>query len=120
MSLKEDNAAVTKRVAELEVQVKQLNDIAESLRDKVRWSQHRSDEQQNIIDNLQSELAWTPVRDGLPTEDGAYEFIDMQPSGSVKMFDLWVRRNGSWKTDPVEHWDYNWFRRVELPKGGES
>lgn len=122
--LEEENAALTKRVAELEEQVKQFNDIAESLRDKVRWSQHQFDEQQNIIDNLQSQLAWTPVPDGMPSKPGWYAFTDVD-CGSPEFLNLnpgyWPETKG-WNDNfkgvnpAAPDWGYTHYRRVELPQ----
>ncbi|MBK9496847.1 MAG: hypothetical protein IPO08_20540 [Xanthomonadales bacterium] len=104
------NEALTKRVAELEEQVLMLDKHVE------HWALKAIVHETECKD-LQSQLAWTPVAQGLPTADGAYEFVDMVSDGRCKLFDLYVRRNGAWgRGGPDEHWDYTHFRPITLPE----
>lgn len=110
VDLESANAELTKRVAELEAQ---NEDLFQQNANMAGWCEEKN----QLLEDLQSQLEWTPVSKGLPTEDGAYEFVDMLPGGKVRMFDLWVRRDGSWRHNPEEHWDYTHYRRIELPEG---
>ena len=83
---------------------------------------------------LRTQLAWTPVSNGLPTEPGVYEFAAMH-DGEVREFVLLERRDGNsyaeWgdmltaediHEDELEcqgltRYRLTHYRRIELPNG---
>lgn len=70
------------------------------------------------IDRLQSQFAWHPVSKGLPPAPGHYIFAS---HGSIVHAGL--VETGSWFTpDGESHEPRAWahYRRIELPKDGES
>lgn len=139
--LKSDNAALTKRVAELEV------DVLKSDADAVMWRERAlntsnkhaalielksaNDERlckevallRQQVGDLQSQLAWTPVSAGLPTEPGLYVFTCR---GDEKLYTITEGKflehtdNGTdpWDASAMRYWTN--YRRIELPKDGES
>lgn len=151
-----ENAALTKRVAELESQaegyrvaIRNLQSTIADLESKLANSQKRvaeleeelrcraelytsnetvlrktSDDLQWNIRNLQSQLAWTPVAKGLPTEPGLYVFLHGGCNGTL--FELekdgWynhdtgdlLRTDGGYESLDSGYWDC--FRRIELPE----
>jgi uncharacterized coiled-coil protein SlyX len=123
-------ASAEKRVAELEERIVWRTSMMEQWQAQSEAQQKRITELERDFDmltdslqlaeaecdRLESQLAWTPVSDGLPTDDGVYEFVDMVPGGRVRLFDLYVRRENTWKVTPSEHWDYTHFRRITLPE----
>lgn len=117
--LKAENAALTKRVAELE-------EIADGRAQLI-------DDQRETIESIQSQLAWTPVSEGLPTEPGGYEFYDSlrRFAGWLTCFELRQKLTWPWIDDEGDEWNqpefaahvrsmYTHFRRIELPKEGET
>jgi hypothetical protein len=86
--LEDENAALTKRVAELEEQARARDELKlhsrtvlenqvanlrsenKALRSKASVTSEltEADKLRTIVANLQSQLAWTPVAQGLPTE----------------------------------------------------
>lgn len=113
------NAALTKRVAELEA--KQCAHEAELA------------VAHEFIADLQSQLAWTPVSAGLPTEPGWYVFYDSlrRFTGWLSCFELRRKDKWPWMDDEGDEWNqpefeahttslYTHYRRIDLPKDGES
>jgi hypothetical protein len=76
------------------------------------------------VRSLQSQLAWTPVSDGLPTEPGTYEFLSH--ALHIHVFTLeadittypWVMIGVDERWDATEiEVGYTDYRRIELPNG---
>lgn len=70
------------------------------------------------IADLQSQLAWTPVSAGLPTEPGHYEFVSNGVVLHVGLADngSWFSPDGIW----IEPSICSHYRRIELPKDGAT
>lgn len=118
---------IAARVAELERIVTDLNPEANLLAlydmgvEAELQTEALNRELKEQVESLQAQLAWTPVSAGLPTEPGVYvfsnpgdEFIVAGLSGA-----------GSWalRGERLELWELHYwqcYRRIELPKGGES
>ncbi len=146
--LEAENAALTKRVAELEEDknVMQLkidalgNDVLQRDTDIERG--HRNCMQMHKIHldmikaysaqvaTLQSQLAWTPVSDGLPTvtRETRDVLVVRDQSGGAMLLEPRYHEDGEWKWSNPEFpfgikfsdgcaWEY---RRIELPKEGET
>ena len=78
-----------------------------------------------LIESLQSQLAWTPVSAGLPTEPGHYLFE--HPDPGLTLYELveselypWRNIAGARRRRDEMARMYERYRRIELPKGGES
>lgn len=81
-----------------------------------------------LIESLQSQLAWTPVAQGLPTEPGCYEFLRDTDTVEIDALDIWrldtelqsctewYWKDHDWFPSPLSARAYNWFRRIELPE----
>lgn len=103
------------------------------------WTTHKrlvageTTELRKCIADLQSQLAWTPVSAGLPTEPEDTVLVRQRRTGGCIYGLLW--NNGTTLHavteeqpcglyeygSPVEAMrDWDEFRRIELPKGGES
>lgn len=111
--LKSDNAALAKRVAELDAMNATLAAKLSGL--ELRLTRR--------VSELKSQLAWTPVSAGLPTEPGFYVF----DNGRGDPDPFWLCDDGSWSQRDDEYIDPAYleeacprYRRVELPKDGES
>ena len=98
--------AKDKRVAELEAELTRLQDS------KCALCGEELHAALDLVADLQSQLAWTPVSAGLPTEPGLYEFTDGTCTACYELED------GRWFGN--SRGQYTMFRRIELPKGGES
>lgn len=124
-----------KRTAELEKLVSDCHDVMATQKKRVeeleRWNgiwQLAAEFAESNMKHLQSQLAWTPVGDGLPTEPGVYEFSTHK----------WMLTR-SWKLDEDGDWldavsvgemlnnesifdtplalcEYTHYRRIELPE----
>lgn len=92
-----------RRIAELETEARKTNAALE-------------DAAIRIIE-LQSQLAWTPVSAGLPTEPGVYEFLWLHKHPTIGCWRLivdgWVTRDGKPPTYAIP---YTHYRRIELPE----
>jgi hypothetical protein len=75
-------------------------------------------------DSLLSQLAWTPVEKGLPTEPGWYVFYrdnESAPDLLNLSADFWPSTKG-WNDNfrgvnpDAPDWGYRWFRRITLPE----
>jgi len=68
------------------------------------------------VRSLQSQLAWTPVSAGLPTEPGVYEFAEVSrldlilPGGAFRF-----EGRKEFAVPHMGRWQY--YRRIELPNG---
>ncbi len=100
-------AEVEKRVAELELDVALMKDNLELSR--------------KVIDNLKSQLAWTPVSAGLPMEPGYYLFTNDEHSvmfyrrGTHPKW-TWESVSGAKFQDERMRGAWDSFRRIELPE----
>ncbi len=124
--LEAENAALKKRVAEMEMQLDCGQDgvcAARAPGCNRHWEE-RNRELVTEVRGLQSQLAWTPVSDGLPTEPGLYLFNNR---GSVSLFTVGDdgtflqhldEDNEQWDAAPMSYWRE--YRRIELPKEGET
>ena len=127
-SLQSQLEAKDKRVAELEHEAMMLRGSI-AARDEIseRHLRVREELAQRVLD-LKSQLAWTPVSAGLPTEPGLYQFIEPDRTTTIWEFgtELWVEY-----TQPEDPWSlrqmkghvdtfFTHYRRIELPKDGES
>jgi hypothetical protein len=107
------NAELKKRVAELESDVNRLRAF------ETLASIHRA-----TIADLESQLAWTPVSDGLPTEPGWYVFhgAEREPEllygADTGRYSFWVGGSKTYDMEEMSHFSY--YRRIELPKEGET
>lgn len=133
LQLESTNAELTKRVAESEARLVGLTPKY------IAWLQAKSsevpgltatlDEARGHNADLQAKLAWTPVSAGLPTEPGLYEFLyrDCHDGSSIHLYELdaevgfCVGNTGH----PIwfsldSRYNYTHYRRIELPKDGES
>lgn len=119
-----------KRVAELEEELRRRAELYTSNETVLR---QMCEDLQWHIRNLQSQLAWTPVSAGLPTEEGPYEFTHVSDdSAIIHDFELWLYNPHEDEFESVTSTDvyvrdefldnnyYTHYRRIELPKGGES
>lgn len=110
---------LTKRVAELEEQLSNLgDDYGALLQESNAFEVERN--------TLQSQLAWTPVADGLPTEPGVYEFRNVSSPylSPIKLCQL--HADGVWEDEDEETWPlaefwryaaiHTHYRRIELPE----
>lgn len=80
------------------------------------------------IADLQSQLAWTSVENGLPTEPGVYAFLRNTDCVTVDSVDIWrldtelqsctewYWKDHDWFESPLKVGGYRWFRRIELPE----
>lgn len=109
-----DNGALTKRVAELEEQLSNLgDDYGALLQESNTFEVERK--------ALQSQLTWTPVSAGLPTEPGLYEFTDGTPDDTktyTREHSRWYGHGVSFDQTPLAkaRWAYTHYRRIELPE----
>lgn len=103
--LKAENEALTKRVAELE----QLNAVYVADMEEMRGS----------LLALQSQLAWTPLAKGLPT-DGEEETYEFTGWGHVNILtlngEIWRDSDGEFLDEEDVTDNYKWFRRITLPE----
>lgn len=82
------------------------------------------------VAELESQLAWTPVSDGLPTEPGVYAFgdPDSDDKSAIVFWSLshiggthrWWFGECGYVSPTDRHHDVTHFRRIELPKEGET
>ncbi len=108
-------AEVEKRIAELEnLAARRLVQINTAVADcAVRDSK---------IKDLQSQLAWTPVSAGLPTEPGVYEFVTLTRKCALFNLDVdgqwWTHARGDGTAPENLLDDTYWraYRRIELPE----
>lgn len=147
--LESANTELTKRVAELErdsVRMKNTEVVNQHIRehegilladlDEVKAAKARllgvnqqlCKEKRELLDHiagLQSQLAWTPVREGLPTEPGMYEFATKRGwvySWRLDADGCWQdEREDDFYDEPVcDMQPFVSYRRIECGKGGES
>lgn len=123
--LESENAALKARVAELErwVDCGQDGPCAKSPGCNRHWEE-RNGELVREVRALQSQLAWTPVSKGLPTEPGWYVFhgAEREPEllygADTGRYSFWVGVSKTYDMEEMSHfYDY---RRIELPKDGET
>ena len=131
-SLESANAELTKRVAELEERLRTLGVQERLARESNGYLQDLASAAKDDLRHLQSQLTWTPVSKGLPTEPGVYEFLLNTNCVTVDSVDVWrldtelqsctewYLKDRDWFGSPLDVGGYRWFRRIELPKGGES
>ena len=80
-------------------------------------------------EHLQSQLAWTPVSAGLPTEPGLYEFLKRKSNGLIEVFDMFElspgHEFGDWgdvlsgehfSSTEMPELEHTHYRRIELPE----
>jgi hypothetical protein len=136
--LEDENAALTKRVAELEFELR-ARTMAELRKDISVLKEHDASHVAKLeaetrvlraivadissehdvgkllehIADLQSQLAWTPVAQWLPTEPGEGETYEFTDGSRVNILTL----NGEiWEDEEDVADDYKWFRRITLPE----
>jgi hypothetical protein len=123
--------ALTKRVAELESELRiawEDDPAVNELQLEVAVLKDNLGIARKVIDDLQSQLAWTPVEKGLPTEPGVYEFLLNANCVTVDSVDIWrldtelqsctewYWKDHDWFESPLKVGGYRWFRRIELPE----
>jgi len=106
----------------MEREIAALKDRVRSLQSQLaelRWDANELDRERL---SLQSQLAWTPVSDGLPTEPGAYEFlhgtyIEMYKLSELAMAFKWISRSGAcFDSGGMFDLGHTHYRRIELPE----
>jgi hypothetical protein len=126
--LQTENAELTKRVAELEEQLQILGVQERLARESNGYLQDVARAAKDDLRDLQSQLAWTPVEKGLPTESGVYEFLLNANCVTVDSVDIWrldtelqsctewYWKDHDWFESPLKVGGYRWFRRITLPE----
>lgn len=119
--LEAENAALAKRVAELELDAKVYMAMKDDWKDLRLQQQITIQRLSKEVKALQSQLAWTPVEDGLPTEPGMYVFVNVE-ADYFTLFELdpigcWVRHEHQERVQLTAITD-NWraYRRITLPE----
>ncbi len=114
----EKNAALKTRVAELEAdnvilqqQNAQFGEQLQRVRDALEMANRATQLSIEETRRLQSQLAWTPVSDGLPTEPGYYLFV----GGVDEPLIFELSELGRVDDMPLD-WTHTQFRRIELPE----
>jgi uncharacterized protein YceH (UPF0502 family) len=102
-----------KRVAELEAQVLMLDKHVEHWAERATVADLKLTQSERRATDLQSQLAWTPVAQGLPTEPGHYLFASHGAAVHAALVET-----GSWFTpdgEPHEPRAWAHYRKIELP-----
>ena len=115
----DEKKALTNRVAELETtQTSHLQEM-ERLAFLVVDAEQVAQIAKANLAALQSQLAWTPVEKGLPTEPGWYVFHG-EDEGTELLFGADQGESSLWVGDSTTYeWPkrgYTHFRRIELPE----
>lgn len=103
VKLESENARLAARVTELETLTADCHDVMVACK-------RRESELREQVADLQSQLAWTPVSAGLPTEPGMYEFYDATGRYMIGIYEL--TPGVRWYTAKV----YTHYRRIEIPE----
>lgn len=99
-------AETEKRIAELEAKLQELGSQQNAILQRSR--------------DIQSQLAWTPVSDGLPTEPGWYVFhgkeegTDLVYGADTGPHSLWCGSTETYDNKDVSTFDV--YRRITLPE----
>lgn len=122
------SSPLVKRIAELERQNAELTSCVTDLTDSTNLLITTSGLLRERLADLESQLAWAPVRDGLPTEPGVYEFAAIGSDGCVDSLDAYLFEPGNFRPwtdmchcvslteDELGECDYTHYRRIELPE----